>query len=215
MSSTSTVFVVDDCRRVLDATASLLQSYGFRVETFDDPAAFLEQLDPDRPGVLLLDLRMPKVAGLDVLARMRDLGSELPVVFISAHAEVDQVVRAMKCGARDFLVKPARDEELVGRLQDAIRDDRRCREARSVALVTLASVRDLSRRELEVLDEIILGLTNREIADRLGISEKTVEVHRGRVIRKVGARNAVELTSKVLLAGYRPTRTLGSTSGGR
>jgi FixJ family two-component response regulator len=209
--SASTVFIVDDSLRVLESTAAMLRSYGFHVETFDDPEEFLRELDPERPGVLLLDLRMPGVAGLDVLGRMRELGSTMPVLFLAAHAEIDQVVQAMRNGARDFLPKPTQDEDLVARLQEAAEEDARARAEQEAAKGMLHSIDALSRREGEVLDNVIRGWTNREIADALGICQKTAESHRGRVLKKLGAKNSVELTSRVLLAGYRPQWMNGST----
>lgn len=207
----STIFIVDDSLRVLESTAIMLRSFGFRVETFDDPACFLAQLDPECPGVVLLDLRMPSIAGLDVLGQLRERGSEMPVLFLSADAEIDQVVRAMKQGARDFIEKPAREEELVSRLRAAIEADYEAGRGRAARREVLVAIQSLSRREQEVLDMVIQGQTNREIGDALGITEKTVESHRTKVYKKTEAKNAVELTSRVLLAGYRPQWMNGST----
>ena len=186
--SPSTIFMVDDSRRVLDATAATLRSYGFRVETYDDPVRFLREIDPERPGVLLLDLRMPELAGLDVLGRLRERGVLLPVLFLSAHAEIDHVVRAIKGGARDFLLKPVGDEELVARLQDAVEADLRARASRQSKRWIFYGIQTLSPRETEVLDAVIQGQTAREIADQLGIrtrrSSRTGDGFSGSSVRR-------------------------------
>ncbi|MCA9757370.1 MAG: response regulator transcription factor [Candidatus Eisenbacteria bacterium] len=205
----STIFLVDDDREFLEGMSARLRSFGFRVEAYPKANFFLDRFDPDRPGILLLDLRPSRSAGLEVLDILREMGSEYRVLFLTIHPEIDRAAQAVET-LRNFLLCPLSDEELAARLQDAVIEDRRVREERAETEDVLRTIRSLTRREREVLDFALRGWTNRTIGRTLGIKEKTVETHRGKVIKKLAVKNCVELTSKVLLAGYRPSSTDGS-----
>ncbi|MEZ4649910.1 MAG: LuxR C-terminal-related transcriptional regulator [Candidatus Eisenbacteria bacterium] len=205
----STIFLVDDDREFLERMSARLRSFGFLVEGYASTESFLERFDPDRPGVLLLDLRPSHSAGLEVLGNPRFAGSHYRVLFLTIHPEIDRAAQAVET-LRNFLLCPLSDEEFAARVQDAVIEDRRGREEQLERQRVLRIIRSLTRREREVLDHALRGLTNRTIGTTLGITEKTVESHRGKVIKKLAVKNCVELASKVLLAGYRPSSADGS-----
>jgi len=198
-----TVFVVDDDPGVCDSLRYLLKSVRLRVETFDSPAVFLERIDPARPGCLVLDVRMPGIGGLDLLAALRERACDLPVVFVSAHGSVSLAVRAMQAGATDFLEKPVDDEVLIAAVQRAVTSDLDRRAEKAAQAGTVARYAALSAREREVLGLLVDGLANKEVAARLGLSPKTVEAHRAHVIEKMGAGSLAELVAIVVRLGLR------------
>lgn len=183
----STVFVVDDHAAVRDALLTLLDSVGIDAVGFDTGESFLEQLNPDHAGCALLDVRMPGVCGLVLAREMRELGSELPVVFISGHGDVRLAVEAMRLGAEDFIEKPFRDQDVIDRVQRCLELD--CR--RHVRLRNVHDVRErlrtLTVREQLVLDRIVCGEPNKEIAVALNLSTRTIESHRAHVMKKMQA----------------------------
>jgi two-component system response regulator DctR len=186
---TGVVSIVDDDAAIRDALAWLLQSRGVEARTFDSAEAFLAAWTPDLAGCLLLDIRMEGMSGLDLFQRLGELGSTLPVIFLTGHGDVPMAVGALKQGARDFVEKPFNDNELVDRIADAV--------SLSVRLDSL------SDRERQVMDLVLAGKLNKVIADELGISMRTVEVHRAHVFEKMGVRTAVEL-ARVLAPGRQP-----------
>ena len=180
------VCVVDDDPAVLRSLERLLKAAGFAVCTFPSPTEFLARVAPDVPGCLLLDLSMPELSGLDLQGALERMGCRQPVIFISGRGDVRSSVSAMKAGALDFLTKPFDEMELLSAVQRALLRDREMRQARErVALLT--------PRERQVLDQVIEGRLNKQIAAALGISEKTVKVHRSRVMEKTAARSTAEL----------------------
>ena len=188
-----TVFVVDDDPSVRESLATLLGSVDRNSETFGSAARFLEVYDGDRPGCLVLDIRMPGMSGLDLQDRLESLGSTLPIIFLTAHGDVPRTVRAMKAGAADFVQKPFRDQELLDRIQEALTLDRD-READSADYQAIKSkVEQLTQRELEVFQRVTQGQANKVIAIELGISERTVEIHRSHVMQKMEARTLADL----------------------
>lgn len=200
--SSGRVVLVDDDTAVLRSITALFESVGLEVHAFGHPQDVLNA-DPPRPGCLVLDLRMPDMSGLEVFERLRERWTDVPTIFITAHGEVAAAVRAMKLGARDFLEKPFSHQDLLERVQEALESD----EARQAERADREEIRrrmeTLTRRERDVLDLIVSGLSSKMIASELGISMKTVEAHRTSTMQKMQARNAAELVRLALTAGER------------
>jgi two-component system, LuxR family, response regulator FixJ len=195
---TPTVFVVDDDEAVCDSLELLLTSVGRRVETFLSARAFLDAYDPARPGCLVLDVRMPGISGLELQERLTALDADLPVLFVTAHGDVPMAVRALQAGAVDFLQKPYREQELLERIDAALAVDRRRRDRRARDARRDRCLDRLTPREREVLDHVVAGDANKVTAGALGISERTVEIHRGRMMRKMEAGSVAELVRLLL-----------------
>jgi len=200
-----TVFVVDDDAGVRKALTRLLRASGREVRAFASPQEFLEQHDPAEPGCLVLDLALPQQSGLDFHLQLAAAGSERPVVFISGQGDVPTSVRAMKAGAVDFLTKPFDELQLLGAVQAAMERDSRARAVRAERRRVGDRLAKLTSREREVLEHVVAGRLNKHIAAQLGTVEKTVKVHRGRIMRKMGAGSLVELVRMADLAGVRPS----------
>lgn len=193
MLAEPTVFVVDDDEAVAHAFRYLIESVGLRVEVFTSPSAFIERFDPARPGCLVLDVRMPAMSGFELLDWLRQRDIEIPVIFVTGHGDVPMAVRAMKAGAVDFIEKPFRDQELLDQIYKAIRMDAlsRCDRAKFAAI--RERYRSLTEREREVMDLVVAGCANKVIAERLGLSAKTVEAHRAKVMEKMKVRSLSQL----------------------
>jgi FixJ family two-component response regulator len=188
-----TVFLVDDEPEVLKAVARLLRAEGIPVSAFSSPREFLDQVDPDAPGCLVLDMSMPAISGLEVQRELETRGCRLPVVFLTGRADVPDTVRAMKGGASDFLTKPVEDEELLGAVRRAIEKDAVLRRERAEEALVRARLETLTPREREVLEHVVAGELNKQIAGRLGTVEKTIKVHRARVMEKMQASSLADL----------------------
>jgi len=186
------VFVLDDDPSVREALTGLLRSAGLRAVAFATAAEFLKAKPPEPPACLVLDLQLPDRSGLELQQLLAEENGP-PIVFISGHANIPISVRAMKAGAVEFLTKPFSDEELLEAIESAIAQDRKTREGRLELSGLQAAYAHLSRREREVLPLVVAGLTNRESAVSLGIAEITLQVHRGQIMRKLGARSVPEL----------------------
>jgi FixJ family two-component response regulator len=192
-----TVFLVDDDPRVLKALARLLASDGWITQTYRSAREFLAGHDAAAPGCLVLDLLMPEMTGLDLQQELARLGQHRPIIFLSGRGDVPSSVSAMKSGAVDFLTKPVDAKLLLEAVQRAVERDGRQR-AQADRLHGLTSrLATLTVREREVLDGVVAGLLNKQIAGRLGIVEKTVKVHRARAVAKMGARSTAELVRMV------------------
>jgi FixJ family two-component response regulator len=187
------VYVVDDDASICRALARLLRSAGFAVQTFPSAKAFLDWSAPDRPACLVLDIRMPGPSGLDLQSALREADRLLPIVFITGHGDVATSVRAMKAGAVDFLQKPFDDQELLACVQRALETSRAQRAERAERAMLGQRVACLTPREREVLRLVVTGMLNKQIADKLDIAEKTVKVHRGRVMEKMLAGSVADL----------------------
>ncbi len=187
------VFVVDDDPSVLKSLRRLLAVCGFQVETFSSAQEFLTNYHDNVPGCLVLDIRLPGLDGLELQRTLADRGHSLPIIFITGHGDIPMSVQAMKAGAVDFLPKPFDDQSLIKAIEQALDKSRSDNAVRS----ELASIRKrlatLTPREIDVLKSVVAGKLNREIAADLGIAEKTVKVHRGRVMQKLRARSVAEL----------------------
>lgn len=191
--SAGRVFVVDDDASMRRSVERLLRSFGYTVETFATAQAFLAREPVEETACLVLDLRMPGIDGLDLQARLAARGDDLPLIFVSGHGDVPSSVRAMKAGALDFLTKPF-DESLLRAAVERALDVHAEQRASKASLDALrARFVTLTPREREVCDQVADGWLNKQVADRLGTSEKTIKVHRARVMEKLGVRSVAEL----------------------
>ena len=205
----SLVFVVDDDASVRQALTSLLQSIGLRVEAFGSAADFLKKgrlADGIAAACLILDVRLPGLSGLDFQAELAKADTHLPIIFISGYGDIPMTVRAMKGGAVEFLTKPFREQDLLDAVQLALQRDRDSRIRESAVFKTRARFESLTRREQEVFGLVTTGLMNKQIAGQLGISEITAKVHRGNVMRKMGARSLADLVRMADALGIRQAK---------
>jgi len=193
------VYVVDDDAAVRAGLKVLLASAGLKAVLFDSARAFLDAWDPSAPGCLLLDVRMPGLSGLDLLEQLKGKGMALPVIMLTGHGDVPMAVRALKHGALDFLQKPFNDQALLDRVQQALAQDAGKRREAEGAGEARERASRLTQREREVMDGIVAGKANKVVAAELGISERTVELHRARVMQKMGVRSLAALVQAALL----------------
>jgi RNA polymerase sigma factor (sigma-70 family) len=191
--SDGVVYVVDDDASVRRALGRLIASAGLQVETFPSAKAFLHHQSADRPACLVLDVRMPGESGLDLQVALGDAQRRLPIIFVTGHGTVPASVRAMKEGALDFLQKPVDEQELLGAILRALARSREAWLARAEQAELQQRLDTLTAREREVLDLVLTGMLNKQIGDRLGVAEKTVKVHRGRVMQKMAATSVAGL----------------------
>lgn len=188
-----TIYIVDDDDSMRQAIALLLRTVGYTPVAFARPSDFLDKYDPEQHACLVLDIRMPQMSGLEVQQQLNRRGAMLPVIFITGHGDIPMAVQAMKDGAFDFLTKPFRDQDLLDRINGALKQDAENR----TAIERLADLRrrteSLTPREREVFGLIVDGKANKVIAIDLGLSERTVEIHRANVMEKMGARSVAHL----------------------
>jgi FixJ family two-component response regulator len=189
----SVVFVVDDDPSVRRSLTRLIRSAGFAVEVFASALEFLEHLRPDMPGCLVLDINMPRVSGLELQDEIARAGLDLPIIFLTGYGTVSAGIRAMKKGAVDFLEKPVDDSTLLDVIQQAVERNRRARLEQAKVEKIQRRVESLSPRERQVLGLLVTGMLNKQIAAELGIAEKTIKVHRARVMEKMQAGSIAEL----------------------
>lgn len=195
--SEPTVFLVDDDEAIRESGAWLFSSAGLRVETFPSAEAFQAAYDPARPGCLVLDLRMPGLSGLELQAWLNQQSGTLPIIFLTAHGDVPAAVRALKAHALDFLQKPVNDAELLEKVRRGLQVDAERRRANDVRARVAARLESLTQREREVLHLLRKARSNRQVGAALGISEKTVEVHRKHLLHKMGVHTAIELVKVI------------------
>jgi len=197
-STRPTIFVVDDDAAVRDALKLLLRSVGQAVETFASAQEFLDAYGEDRAGCLVLDIRMPGMSGLELQQKLNERHSILPIIFITGHGDVPMAVEAMQAGAVDFIQKPFRDQDLIDRINQALEKDSHNRAALGERNDIRRRLETLTPREREVLDLVVHGKANKVIAGDLKLSQRTVEIHRARVMEKMHASSLAHLVRMVL-----------------
>ena len=188
-----TIYIVDDDQAIRHAMELLMRSVGMNYEIFSSATDFLANHTNDRAGCLVLDIRMPGIGGLELQEKLNDSGSTLPIIFITGHGDVPMAVDAMQKGAVDFIQKPFRDQELLDRITEALETDLERRTARQEKAGVLEKIEKLTNREREVFDLVVTGKPNKVIAYELGVSQRTIEIHRARVMEKMSARSLAEL----------------------
>ena len=201
MSAPGTVFVVDDDQAVRDSLALLVHSVGIDAETFASAREFLDAYRPDRRGCLITDIRMPGMSGLELQEQLSSDGIAIPVIVLTGHGDVPAAVRALKGGAVDFVEKPFNPQALLDLIQQAIARDTELREQAAREADVAERVALLTPREQEVMALVVAGKANKVVAIDLAISERTVELHRGRIMKKMQARSLAELMRIVLPPG--------------
>ncbi|MDF2818627.1 MAG: two-component response regulator [Stenotrophomonas rhizophila] len=187
------VVVVDDDAAVRDALDSLLRSVGLQTRVLGAPSELLQAVLPDVPGCIVLDVRLPGISGLDLQGQLAAQGIHLPIVFMTGHGDIPMTVRAMKAGAVDFLAKPFRDQDMLDAVSAAIERDTRRRQDMAARGSLETRYATLTPREREVMAHVVAGLMNKQVAGVLHLSEITVKIHRGNVMRKMGVRSLADL----------------------
>jgi len=194
---TAIVYVVDDDDAIRDSLQFLLRSVGLASETYESALAFLDSFDPARHACVVADIRMPGMSGLELQQELNARHLELPIIFITGHGDVPMAVSAMKSGAADFIQKPFRDQELLDRIHKALQSDKERSISRQEELRIRERLSTLTARETEVMEKVVQGCANKVIALDLGVSQRTVELHRARVMHKMGVRALADLVRLV------------------
>jgi FixJ family two-component response regulator len=198
MHSTPTVYIIDDDNGVRSSIRVLMKSVGLPAVTFASALEFLRAYVPSQPGCLVLDIRMPAMNGLELQSVLRAKGATIPIIFITGHGDVPMAVEAMRNGAFEFLQKPFRDQDLIDRVQEALARDSESRHSVEEQHRIKACVESLTPREREVLELLTTGKANKSMATDLGLSQRTVEIHRAHVMEKMGVKSVAQLTRMVL-----------------
>ena len=193
-----TIYVVDDDEAMRDSLTWLLEGEGYRVVCFDSAEHFLLARRDEMRGCLVLDVRMPEMSGLELHEKLDSLGSQMPIIFVTGHGDVPMAVSALQRGACDFIEKPFSDEDLLSRIRRALELDCELATQRERSHALSHRIEQLTQREREVMQLVVAGKLNKQIADELNISMKTVEAHRARVMEKMGVRTLAELVKAVL-----------------
>src|SRR5262245_37147258 len=203
----SVVYVIDDDQAVRDALSSLFRSVGLQVKTFAAAPEFLKSKLVDVPSCLVLDIRLPGQSGLEFQAELAKADIYVPIIFITGHGDIPMTVKAMKAGAVEFLTKPFRDQDLLDAVQLGLDRDRIRRDRSAADSKLRGRFEELTAREQEVMAFVTSGLMNKQIAAQIGLSEITVKVHRGSVMRKMGAKSLAELVRMADILGVRHTKS--------
>jgi FixJ family two-component response regulator len=205
-----TIFIVDDDDSVRKGLSRLLRSLEFNVEAYESAEQFLKRTNYQGIGCIILDVRMPGLSGMDLHDALIRVGYDLPIIFISGHGDIPMSVRAIRKGAVDFLPKPFDDEELLAAVNRAIDKDKKTKAESSEKRAILQRIEMLTPREYELLPYVISGMLNKQIAFKLGIAEKTVKIHRGRIMEKLGAHSVAELIRQAEKVGIGPPDELSN-----
>src|SRR6266496_751289 len=196
--SVPTVFIVDDDEAVRDSIAELVSSVGLRPRTFASAGAFLDTFDADAPGCLVLDVRMAHMSGPTLQEKLIAIGARVPIVFISGHGDIPVAIKTIKAGAIDFVQKPYHEQQLLDSINEALRLDASARQATTAQDGLAERLTTLTAREREVMDLVVKGMSSKAIANELGISHRTVELHRGHILDKLAVRSVAELVRVVI-----------------
>jgi FixJ family two-component response regulator len=188
-----TVFIIDDDLSMRQAIQDLVESVGLLAESFATGGEFLRRGRTTSPSCLVLDVRLPQMSGLDFQSRLAETGTQIPIIFITAHGDVPMSVKALKAGAVEFLTKPFRDQDLLDAIQQALQRDRAAREQQTEILNVHERYKTLTPREREVMTLVVSGLLNKQIAAEIGASEATVKIHRGNMMQKMQVGSLIEL----------------------
>jgi FixJ family two-component response regulator len=188
-----TVFIIDDDRGMRQSIQDLVESVGLRAESFATGEEFLKRKRTNDPSCLVLDVRLPQMSGLDFQRQLAETGTQIPIIFVTAHGDVPMSVRALKSGAVEFLTKPFRDQDLLDAIHQALQRDRTAQEQKAEIHDLQGRYHALTRREQEVMTLVVSGMLNKQIASEIGASEATVKVHRGNVMHKMQAGSVVDL----------------------
>lgn len=197
MSNNQTVFLVDDEPDVRAALSMLIRSIGLTPECFESPQAYLDAYDPERPGCLILDMRMPGLSGLQLQEKLSEMGLHPPIIMISGHGEIPNAVQALQRGAVDFLQKPVSDQLLLDRIQQALQMDIENRKNYDISTAAQSRYDRLTKRERQVLTGVIAGKLNKTIAGELDVSTRTIEIHRANLMEKMQAKSLSALVQMV------------------
>jgi FixJ family two-component response regulator len=201
------VFVIDDDASIRGALTRLFRSVDLRAEAFGSAAELLQSKLPDAPSCLVLDVRLPGQSGLDVQAELAKANIRIPIIFMTGHGDIPMTVRAMKGGAVDFLAKPFRDQDMLDAVTTAIERDRERRNNEKSTAGLMATFKSLTPREQEVMTLVASGLMNKQVAAEMGLAEITVKIHRGHVMKKMGARSLADLVRMADQLGVRRTNS--------
>ena len=202
------VFVVDDDPSVRDSLSNLFRSVGLRTEVFGSAHEFLQHKPPDVPSCLILDIRLPRLSGLDFQAELAKADIHIPIIFMTGHGDIPMTVRAMKAGAVDFLTKPFRDQDMLDAVTTAIERDRNRRDEAKALAHLRAAFATLTARERQIMTLVTAGLMNKQVAAEIGVAEITVKIHRGHIMRKMAAKSLPDLVRMAQMLG------IGQASGG-
>jgi FixJ family two-component response regulator len=200
------IFVVDDDQFMREALGSLFRSVGHKVELFGSAADLLKNKLPDVASCLVLDVRLPGLSGLDFQAKLAESNIRIPIIFMTGHGDIPMSVKAIKAGAIDFLTKPFREQEMLDAVSQALERDRQRRQDEKRTFELRADFETLTEREREVMALVTSGLMNKQIAGNLGLSEITVKIHRGHVMRKMRARSLADLVRMAEVLGVHPPK---------
>ncbi len=203
----SVVFVIDDDPSLRKALSNLFRSVGLRAEVFGSAQELLQRELPDVASCLVLDVRLPGPSGLDFQAELAKANIRIPIIFMTGHGDIPMTVKAMKAGAVDFLTKPFRDQDMLDAVVIAIEHDRKRREGEKIVADLRARFETLTPRERDVLALVAAGLMNKQIAAEIGLAEITVKIHRGHIMRKMGARSLADLVRMAEMLGIRRAKT--------